>query len=128
MSIEEEREQLVSPAEEPRSFYTDESQGSINRFTDSTPNAAHVNDTEIVTGLKVYKGRWYILFMFVAMNVTYNVYWNALGPIQGPLKLIFNWEDWQILLLESWAAVALIVASPIMGWVIEGKGELYVTS
>ena len=120
MSLKEEKEQLVDPVEERTTFYTDDLPDA-SKAVNLTPNsAANVENT---SGLRVYKRRWYILVMFVAMNITYNFYWNAFGPIQGPLKHIYGLEDWNILLLQSWAAVSLITASFPMGWIIETKGK-----
>ena len=104
---------VVNPGESGKSYSSTESSVSV---------LTRINSTS--TRLRVYKRRWYILFLFVAMNITQNIYWNTFGPIQGPVELIFHWQDRNILLLSLWAAVGMIVFSPPMGWLMEAKGRL----
>ena len=49
---------------------------------------------------KVYKRRWYVLFVFTANAYVYNMAWNTWAPIQEPTKLAFGWTDFDILLLS----------------------------
>ena len=51
--------------------------------------------------IKVYRRRWYILGVYAALNVVSVSYTNTFFPIQEPVKLIFHWEDWNILLINA---------------------------
>lgn len=72
--------------------------------------------------IKVYKRRWYILFLFSAQAIVYNMTWNTWGPIQEPCKVVFGWSDRDILLLTSSAAVAFILAAVPSIWLMDAKG------
>ena len=72
--------------------------------------------------VKVYKRRWYVLFVFTAEAFIYNMAWNTWGPIQEPSKVAFGWTDFNILLLTSWAAIALLATSVPLCWLMDTKG------
>ncbi|XP_027036216.1 disrupted in renal carcinoma protein 2 homolog isoform X2 [Pocillopora damicornis] len=75
---------------------------------------------------KVYKRRWYVLFVFTANAYVYNMAWNTWAPIQEPTKLAFGWTDFDILLLSSWAAISLIVTSVPLTWLMDSKGQFLI--
>jgi FLVCR family MFS transporter len=71
---------------------------------------------------KVYKRRWYVLFVFTAQAFIFNMAWNTWGPIQEPSKVAFGWTDFDLLLLSSWAAIALLATSLPLTWLMDSKG------
>ena len=78
--------------------------------------------TGVVIHFKVYKRRWYVLFVFTAQAFIFNMAWNTWGPIQEPSKVAFGWTDFDLLLLSSWAAIALIATSLPLTWLMDSKG------
>ena len=82
------------------------------------------SSTESITRVhfKVYKRRWYVLFVFTAQAFIFNMAWNTWGPIQEPSKVAFDWTDFDLLLLSSWAAIALIATSLPLTWLMDSKG------
>ena len=111
---------LINPTKVERvnSTTTDEESNA------ETIEADYASTTISTKQFRVYKRRWYILFLFVAINIIYNMYWNTFGPIQGPVKLIFHWEDWNILLITAWSGVSLTIVSAPMGRLMEKQGEV----
>ncbi|XP_073245617.1 solute carrier family 49 member 4 homolog [Porites lutea] len=71
---------------------------------------------------KIYKRRWYVLFVFTAEALIYNMAWNTWAPIQEPCKIAFGWTDFDLLLLTSWAAISLILTSAPFTWLMDTKG------
>lgn len=72
---------------------------------------------------KVYKRRWYVLFVYTAQTLIYNLAWNTWTPIQEPCKIAFEWTDFNLFLLSSWAAIALLVTSAPLTWLMDTKGR-----
>ena len=85
------------------------------------------SSTTVPTGVecKVYKTRWYVLFVFTAEAFIYNLTWNTWGPIQEPCKVTFGWTDFDLLLLSSWAPIALLATSLPLTWLMDSKGWYY---
>lgn len=73
--------------------------------------------------LKIYKRRWYILFLFTALACLFNMMWNTWGPIEEPCKAVFGWSDWHILLITSWAALAFISTAVPFISLMDTKGN-----
>ena len=73
---------------------------------------------------KVYKRRWYVLFIFTLTPIVSNLMWNAWVPIQRPCRLVFGWERWEILLLSSLGAIGPILGAVPSTWLMDTKGEL----
>ena len=86
--------------------------------------------TESITRahFKVYKRRWYVLFVFTAQAFIFNMAWNTWGPIQEPSKVAFGWTDFDLLLLSSWAAIALLATSLPLTWLMDSKGLCFLFS
>ena len=72
---------------------------------------------------KVYKRRWYVLFVFTMTSIVSNLMWNTWGPIQRPCRLVFGWERWTILLLSSLGAIGPILGAFPSTWLMDTKGE-----
>ena len=73
---------------------------------------------------KVYKRRWYVLFVFTLTPIVSNLMWNTWAPIQRPCRLVFGWERWKILLLSSLGAIGPILGVFPSTWLMDTKGEL----
>lgn len=116
LSESEESKALIDPGDIHRRIYSDSSDVDCKTLSGTVSDRLDLR-------LRVYKRRWYILFLFVVMNLTQNMFWNSFGPIQSPVKLIFHWKDQNILLLSMWAAISMIAFAAPMGWLMEARGE-----
>ena len=74
--------------------------------------------------IKIYKRRWYVLFVFTAQAMIYNIAWNTWAPIQEPSKIAFGWTDVNLLMLASWAPISFFVTLAPLTWLIHTKGWL----
>ena len=72
---------------------------------------------------KIYKRRWYVLTVYTAQAVIFNMTWNTWSPIQKPCKISFGWTDFDLLLLSSWAPISYLVTSAPLTWLMDRKGE-----
>ena len=86
----------------------------------STTNTATVSTTRVQC--KVYKRRWYVLFVFTAEAFIYNLAWNTWGPVQEPSKVAYGWTDFNVLLITSWSAIGLLATSFPLTWLMDSKG------
>ena len=86
--------------------------------------SSNTSSAESITRVhfKVYKRRWYVLAVFTAQAFIFNMAWNTWGPIQQPSKVAFGWTDFDLLLLSSWAAIALLATSLPLTWLMDSKG------
>ena len=75
------------------------------------------------TQCRVYKRRWYILFVFTMTSIVSNMMWNTWGPIQRPCRLAFRWERWTVLLLSSLGAIGPILGAFPSTWLMDSRGE-----
>lgn len=75
------------------------------------------------TQCRVYKRRWYILFVFTMTSIVSNMMWNTWGPIQRPCRLVFGWERWTVLLLSSLGAIGPILGAFPSTWLMDSRGE-----
>ena len=73
---------------------------------------------------KVYKRRWYVLFVFAVTSMVSNMMWNTWGPIQRSCRLVFGWEKWTVLLLSSLGAIGPIMGAFPSTWLMDTKGIL----
>ena len=71
---------------------------------------------------KVYKRRWYILFVFTLTSIVSNFMWNTWGPIQRPCRVVFGWQTWTVLLLSSFGAICPILGFIPSTWPMDTKG------
>ncbi|KAM7441414.1 hypothetical protein ABFA07_009503 [Porites harrisoni] len=74
------------------------------------------------TQCRVYKRRWYILFVFTMTSIVSNMMWNTWGPIQRPCRLVFGWERWTVLLLSSLGAIGPILGAFPSTWLMDSRG------
>jgi len=80
-----------------------------------------------VQPLRTYKRRWYVLSLFTAVGLIGNLEWNTWGPISEPCQIVFKWGNWQILFLSAWAAIAIIMSSVLLTWILYKKGKNVIT-
>ena len=92
-----------------------------HEFQNSPTSTSAIVTTRVE--FKVYKRRWYVLFVFTAEAFIYNMTWNTWGPIQEPSKVAFGWTDFDLLLISSWAAIALLATSLPLTWLMDSKGS-----
>ena len=82
-----------------------------------------LSDSYTSEPIKVYRRRWYVLTVFAALNAVSMFYTNTFAPIQEPVKLVFHWEDWNILLFNALGFVSLIIVAPTFAWLANSKGR-----
>ncbi|XP_068673644.1 solute carrier family 49 member 4 homolog [Montipora foliosa] len=79
-------------------------------------------ESTLQVSCKIYKRRWYVLTVYTAQAVIFNMTWNTWSPIQKPCKISFGWTDFDLLLLSSWAPIAYLVTSAPLTWLMDRKG------
>lgn len=73
--------------------------------------------------VKVYKRRWWILFLFAGMGFMQCAVWNTWGPITASVKLAYpNWDDAEIALLSMWGTITMITGIVPMTVLLQAKG------
>ena len=75
------------------------------------------------SNIKVYKRRWYILFIFTLLNTTGNILWNTWPPIQETCQLVFGWDKTNVLTIGALQAVGSIISIVPSAWLLDTKGE-----
>ena len=87
-------------------------------------NASPEDSNRMATGnIKVYKRRWYILFLFTLLNTTGNILWNTWPPIQETCQLVFGWDKTNVLIIGALQAVGSIISIVPSAWLLDTKGE-----
>ena len=76
---------------------------------------------------KVYKRRWYVLFVFTAEAFIFNMTWNTWGPIQEQFKAAYGWTDFNIIVLNLWAAIAFLATTFPLTWLMDSKGLCFLS-
>ena len=71
---------------------------------------------------KLYKRRWYILFVFSMIAFVQGGIWNTWGPIAAASEEAFGWTDADIALYANWGPIAYLVATFPFAWLIDVKG------
>lgn len=75
-----------------------------------------------VESIKVYKRRWYILFIFTLLNTTGNILWNTWPPIQETCQLVLGWNKTNVLIIGALQAVGSIISIVPSAWLLDTKG------
>jgi len=73
-------------------------------------------------GLKVYRYRWVVLFVFLLQLTMTNVVWITFAPITGPAARFYGVSDLSIGLLSMIFMVTFILFSVPASWVIDTYG------
>ncbi|XP_064594848.1 solute carrier family 49 member 4-like isoform X2 [Liolophura sinensis] len=76
--------------------------------------------------VKVYKRRFYILFMFSMSTLAQAAVWNTWGPVSQSAKQVFGWTDGDIALLANWGPISFIISLYPFSWIMDVKGPLLV--
>lgn len=71
---------------------------------------------------KVYRRRWYILFVFSICSALNGMKWNTWGPIQGTSQVVFGWSDTTITLMVAWGPIVYIISFLPISWLMDTKG------
>lgn len=71
---------------------------------------------------KLYKRRWYMLFVFSMIAFVQGGIWNTWGPIAAASEEAFGWTDADIALFANWGPIAYLVATFPFAWLIDVKG------
>ncbi|XP_064597874.1 solute carrier family 49 member 4-like [Liolophura sinensis] len=72
--------------------------------------------------VKVYKRRFYILFMFSMSALAQAAVWNTWGPVSQSAKQVFGWTDGDIALLANWGPISFIISLYPFSWIMDVKG------
>lgn len=72
--------------------------------------------------VKVYKRRFYILFMFSMSTLAQAAVWNTWGPVSQSAKQVFGWSDGDIALLANWGPISFVISLYPFSWIMDVKG------
>lgn len=84
-------------------------------------SSSYTNTDEV----KIYKTRWYILFMYCLIAILQNIMWNTWGPIQATARAVYDWDDYVIDLLAAWGCITFCIAMIPFAWIMDVKGTIY---
>ncbi|XP_075242397.1 solute carrier family 49 member 4 homolog [Convolutriloba macropyga] len=95
--------------------------------TDYTPQSSqngYDQDELDARGLicRVYKRRWYILFIYCSVGLSNYISWNTWDPIQRTAKYVYGWNNGIISLLADWGLITLIAFPPFYAALLKKKG------
>jgi len=63
-----------------------------------------------VPTVKVYRRRWYILFLFSFLAMFQCTVWNTFGPVVNTVEMVYpSWTDSTVSLLTNWGPIAFLV-------------------
>ncbi|XP_031549371.1 solute carrier family 49 member 4-like [Actinia tenebrosa] len=71
---------------------------------------------------QLYKRRWYILSVYTAIVLICNLTLNTWAPISEPCKIIFGWENWQVIFIVNWTPLCMLVSAGPSIWMMDKKG------
>ena len=75
--------------------------------------------------IKVYKGRWYILFVYCINGVLQSAMWNTWGPIEATARAVYKWDSYVIDLLAAWGGITYCFTMAPFAWVMDVKGTVF---
>ncbi|XP_014781014.1 solute carrier family 49 member 4 isoform X2 [Octopus bimaculoides] len=85
-----------------------------------TPRTSSIDENQ--QSFKVYKRRWYILFLFAFFAFTQSLHWNTWPPIAQTTNELFGWTVSNVALLTNWGPITYTLCALPISWVIETKG------
>lgn len=85
-------------------------------------NADDSSAAVVVKETKLYKRRWYILFVFSLIAVAQGGIWNTWGPIAASSEEAFGWTDADIALFANWGPITYLVTTFPFAWMIDVQG------
>ena len=71
---------------------------------------------------RVYKRRWYILFVFCLMSFAGYSASGSLGNVAHAAEKAFCWTDADIAVIGAWQPIAFLVSVPFFTWLLDSKG------
>lgn len=80
------------------------------------------------TQIKVYKRRWWMLFVFCTLALLQSELLQSWTVITESVKTVFCWTDEQITLMLTWTYSSYLVAIFFIVWLMNVKGEYSVSS
>eukprot|EP00095_Tigriopus_kingsejongensis_P002575 maker-scaffold274_size229011-snap-gene-1.27 protein:Tk02575 transcript:maker-scaffold274_size229011-snap-gene-1.27-mRNA-1 annotation:"hypothetical protein DAPPUDRAFT_102163" len=83
--------------------------------TDSVP--AHVTEP-----YRVYKKRWYILFLFSLLACFQCQVWNTWGPIEVPVRYAYEWADSTVAMMANWGTIMFVTTAIPLSYFLEVQG------
>ncbi|KAK3894940.1 hypothetical protein Pcinc_001318 [Petrolisthes cinctipes] len=73
--------------------------------------------------VKVYKRRWWILFLFAGTGFMQCAVWNTWGPIVESVKVAYpNWDNGEVALLSMWGTITMLTGLIPMTILLQTKG------
>ncbi|BFZ06379.1 hypothetical protein BsWGS_09418 [Bradybaena similaris] len=96
-------------------------------YSDVTSKPAVPAVAKETDNIKVYKRRWYILFIFGMYAFSQNLSWNTWGPITISSEDAFNWSNATIAWLTNWGPVSFVLTGLFMPWLLQVKGLRWAT-
>ncbi|XP_060584064.1 solute carrier family 49 member 4 homolog [Ruditapes philippinarum] len=79
-----------------------------------------IQDKEL--NIKVYKRRWYILFVYGMMAMTQCAVWNTFSPISAVGERVFGWDTAGLSLLTNWGPISYLLGTFAFSWILDVKG------
>ncbi|XP_067126769.1 solute carrier family 49 member 4-like [Centruroides vittatus] len=72
--------------------------------------------------MKLYKRRWWILFVFSALNLLQSFVGITWITIQQSAKDVFSWEDWILIILTHCKTIAFVILGIPACWFLKRTG------
>jgi len=122
-----ENENVNSQSEETYSVKHNTSFNKSNATNGSIPANGYLQSEKGTckeTEIKVYKRRWYILFVYCVLSFTQATLWNTWGPIAQTSESAFGWTDADIALFTNLGPIAFLFVVFLISWIVDTKGWL----
>ncbi|XP_048586590.1 uncharacterized protein LOC5511917 isoform X2 [Nematostella vectensis] len=87
----------------------------------STPPDVKSERTE-PRDIRVFRRRFYILFLFSIISFAQYCAWNTYGPIATTAKTVFDWSNTEIAVLASMDPITYLVTMLFFSWMMDVKG------
>ncbi|EDO40262.1 predicted protein, partial [Nematostella vectensis] len=71
---------------------------------------------------RVFRRRFYILFLFSIISFAQYCAWNTYGPIATTAKTVFDWSNTEIAVLASMDPITYLVTMLFFSWMMDVKG------
>ena len=95
-------------------------------LTNSNQIVGYTNNNEKIfrQEIKIYRRRWYMLFLYSFTLILLGVSINTWGPIESSARAVFGWQKGSISLLGNWSNIASILMIFLASWIVDSKGIL----
>lgn len=85
-------------------------------------NSSCASTISIPSHIKVYRRRWYILFLFALLAFLQGALPNSWAVIAQSAEAAFGWTDATISLMMNWVYITYLVAMAPVAWLMDKKG------